>query len=112
MPLPLPGLTFLSHLLILSDGNVPAPGLLDHPGEAVEFALPHLFEEEELGGTQGAEHTQPGASVPRLQRFSCTSAPQCPRVLPKAMLGCTQHPPGMQGWGRGAELGHLPIRGS
>lgn len=59
LSLSLPSLTLLSHLLVFADGDVPAPGLLDHPGEAVKFPLPHLLEQEKLGGTGSAEPGHP-----------------------------------------------------
>lgn len=41
-------LTFLSHLDVLADSDVFAPGLLDDPSKTVVLPLPHLLQQEEL----------------------------------------------------------------
>lgn len=64
-------LTLLSHLLVFADGDVPAPGLLDHPGKAVKFPLPHLLEQEELGGTGSAESGHPKPSPVAASHRQC-----------------------------------------
>lgn len=99
MPVPpsLPRLTLLSHLLVFPDGDVPAPGLLDHAGKAVEFPLPHLFEEEELGGgTRGAE---PGQGPPCCITSPTRGHPKPSIAQSDAQLRAAPPSPGMLGCG-------------